>query len=172
MDLVEILKYVLPSLVTGLIAFFVMSKLLKQENLRHMMEVKRETVKHSFPLRLQAHERLILLLERIDPVKMVNKIITPDMTASAIQGLLVKNIREEFDHNITQQLYVSNTCWKEVQEAKDAAIKLVTLAAGTVNPKSSAIEFSKNLIMLQAEKELYVSAKAITAVKNEISKLF
>ena len=85
---------------------------------------------------------------------------------------MITAIKEEFEHNITQQLYVSRSCWLEILKSKDDAIKLITVAGGNVDPASDAIEFSKRLIQIQAEKEFYTSKSAIETVKREIIKLF
>lgn len=171
-DFFEILKYVIPAFITGGVALLMMKKMIEQENTRHMIEVRKENIKHTTPIRIQAHERLILLLERIDPVKVVNRVIKPGMTTKQIKFDLIRNIKEEFEHNITQQLYVSPKCWKDVETAREDALKLITVAATATNPSADAIEFSKNLIKIQSEQQFYTSLTAIETVKKEISKLF
>lgn len=171
-EFMEMLKYIVPSAVTGAVAFLMVKKMMEQENRRHFAEVKKENLKYTTPVRLQAHERLILLLERIDPVKVVNRTIQVGMTSKSLQFALLSAIKEEFEHNITQQLYVSRHCWSEVMKAKDDGLKLITVAAGKVDPSSDAIELSKALILIQAEQQFYTSLSAIETVKKEISKLF
>lgn len=171
-DFLEILKYVLPSVVTGAVAFLMVKKMLEQENRRHFAEVKKENLKYTTPVRLQAHERVLLLLERIDPVKVINRVIKAEMTAKNLQFVLISAIKEEFEHNITQQLYVSRNCWLEVVKAKEDALKLIAVVGGSVDPSSSALEYSQALIKIQAEKQFYTSLSAIETVKQEINKIF
>lgn len=171
-DFIEMLKYTVPAVVTGLVAYLILQKMIEQENRRHFAEVKKENTKHTTPVKLQAHERIILLLERIDPVQVVNRVIRQGMTAKQIQLEIIRDISQEFDHNITQQLYVSQKCWEEVKKAKEDAIKLLTVVANQTDHAADAYEFSKNLIRIQAEQDFYTSRSAIATVKKEISKLF
>lgn len=168
----EILKYVAPSVVMGLVVYLVLNKMIEQENRRNFAAIKKENLKHSTPARLQAYERVLLLLERIDPVSVVNRIIKPGMTAKELQYGIVSSIREEFEHNVTQQLYISADCWEEVLQAKEDAIKLVTLVSNNVAPNEAAIDFSKEMIKVQAEKNLYTSKRAIQVLKSEVFKIF
>ena len=149
-EVIELLKYTVPSLTTGLVVYLVLNKMIEQENKKHFAAVRKENLKHTTPVRLQAHERLILLLERIDPVQVVNRVIKPGMTAKQIQLEIIRTITQEFDHNITQQLYVSQSCWEEVKKAKEDAIKLLSVTASQAGGDADAYEFSKLLIKIQA----------------------
>lgn len=171
-EFIELLKYVVPSIITGAVAYIMINKMLDQENRRHFAEVKKENLKYTTPVRLQAHERLLLLLERTDPVQVVNRVIKPGMTAKSMQIAIITEIKQEFDHNITQQLYVSGNCWEEVMKAKDDALKLVTVVAASVPPSVDAMEFSKALIRIQSEQQFFTSVSAIKTVKREVSKIF
>ena len=111
-------------------------------------------------------------MERIDPVSVINRVIKPGMTTKQIQFLIINTISEEFNHNITQQLYVSVNLWETVRKAKEDAIKLVSITAGIVPPNADAMDFSRKLIEIQAEKQLYTSKIALDAVKQEVRTLF
>lgn len=171
-DFIELLKYTVPSLITGLVAFLLIKKMLEQENRRHFTEIKKENLKYTTPVRLTAHERLLLLLERTDPVQVVNRVIKPGMTSKAIQLAIITEIKQEFDHNITQQLYVSGKCWEEVLKAKEDALKLVTVVAASVDGKADAMEFSRALIKVQSEQQFFTNVAAIKVVKSEIRTIF
>jgi hypothetical protein len=171
-EFLELLKYTVPSIITGGVAYMMINKMFEQENRRHFAEVKKENLKYTTPVRLQAHERLLLLLERTDPVQVVNRVIKPGMTAKSMQIAIITEIKNEFDHNITQQLYVSGKCWGEILKAKEDALKLVTVVAGSVDHSADAMEFSKALIRVQSEQQFFTSLAAIQTVKREISKIF
>lgn len=171
-DFLELLKYVVPSIITGAVAYLMIHKMLEQENRRHFAQVKKENLKYTTPVRLQAHERLLLLLERTDPVQVVNRVIKPGMTAKNIQYSIITEIKQEFDHNITQQLYVSGKCWEEVKKAKEDALKLITVVASSVDANADAMEFSKTLIKIQSDQQFFTSLAAIEVVKKELKKLF
>jgi len=171
-EFIELLKYTVPSIITGVVAYILINKMLEQENRRHFGEIKKENIKHTTPVRLQAHERLLLLLERTDPVQVVNRVIKPGMTAKSMQIAIITEIKQEYDHNITQQLYVSGKCWEEVMKAKEDALKLVTVVGAAVNQGADALEFSKALIKIQSEQQFFTSVAAIKTVKNEIKTIF
>ena len=171
-QVVELLKYTVPSLITGLVVYLVLNRMIEQENKKQFAAIRKENLKHTTPVRLQAHERVILLLERIDPVQVVNRVIQQGMTAKQIQLEIIRTITQEFDHNITQQLYVSGACWEEVKKAKEDAIKLLSVTAGKVAGDADAYDFSKMLIKIQAEQDFYTSRSAILLVKKEIAKIF
>ena len=171
-EIIEILKYTIPSLITGGVAYLLITKMVSQENQRHLMEIKKENLKFTTPIRLQAHERLLLLLERMDPVQVANRVVKPGMTARNIHYEIIREIKEEFNHNITQQLYVSKSTWEEVKKAKDDALKLLTVVGNKLDASSDGMEFSKMLIQVQVEQDFYTSLNAIETVKKEITKLF
>lgn len=171
-DWIEILKFTVPSIITGAVAYALINRMLVQENRRLLMDLKKENQKYSTPVRLQAHERVLLLLERMDPVQVVNRVIKPGMTARNLQYEVIREIKEEFNHNITQQLYVSTATWEEVKKAKEDAFKLLTVVAGRADNNADAMEFSRLLIQIQSEQDFFTSAKAIETVKNEIVKIF
>ncbi|MFT6715811.1 MAG: hypothetical protein ACJA0Q_000440 [Saprospiraceae bacterium] len=171
-EFLELLKYTVPSIVVAVVVYLMVSKMLEQENRRHFAEVKKENLKYTTPVRLQAHERVLLLLERTDPVQVVNRVIKPGMTAKSIQFAIITEIKQEYDHNVTQQLYVSGKCWIEVMKAKEDALKLVTVAAASVGRAADAMEFSKALIKIQSDQQFFTSAVAIKEVKREITKIF
>lgn len=168
----DVLMFSIPALITGGMAYVVINKFLTQESKKQVMELRKENVKHSTPLRLQAYERLILLLERIEPISVINRVIKPGMTAREIQLEIIRNISEEYNHNITQQLYVSGSTWEEIRKAKDDSIKLVSLTATKIPNDRGAMEFSELLIKLQAENELFTCKTALQTVKKEVRSLF
>lgn len=172
MTLNDVLLFCLPSLITGGLAYVIIQKFMQKESEKHLLEVRKENIKLSLPIRLQAYERLLLLLERMDPAQVVNRLIKPGMTSKQIQLLIITTISEEFNHNITQQVYVSNRLWQEIKQAKDDSIKLVSITATKVDPKSEAITYSRKLIEVQNSEELYTTQTAIQLLKKEIKTIF
>jgi hypothetical protein len=80
------------------------------------------------PLRLQAYERFVLFLERSEPGGLLMRLNTPGLTALQLQSLAVKTIREEFDYNISQQLYISVSLWQMIRKCKEEAIAMINQA--------------------------------------------
>lgn len=168
----EVLMFTLPGIITGATAYIIINKYLNEQSRKDAMALRREAMKVTTPVRLQAYERIILLLERIEPVTMVNRMVRPNMTSKQLQLELIRNIQEEFNHNIVQQIYMSGEAWEMVQMSKDDAIKLITIAGTQTKDDDSAYNFSRNLIQVQAEQELFTSKKALTFVKREVRRMF
>ena len=106
--------FAIPSLVTGLVAYFVMNGLRKQETQEKKLDLLSQKKKESLPIRLKAYERMLLFCERINPIKMLLRIKPIGNNSEAYLQLLLANIDQEFDHNMVHQLYISDECWKVV----------------------------------------------------------
>ena len=98
------------------------------------------------PLQLQAYERLILLVDRIALTNMISR--TPDdgLSARDMQHLLTKNIREEFDYNVTQQMYVTPESWNAIKNLKEKNILFINQAAIELAPEATGMDLKKILV--------------------------
>ena len=101
----------------------------KQQLLQMKINERSETLKVVTPIRLQAYERMALFLERISPNSLVLRCYQPGMDLRLLQGVMTKNIRDEWEHNLSQQVYLSADLWTRIREAKDEMINLVNAAA-------------------------------------------
>ena len=171
MELDNLLMAFVPSAVVAAIAYLLIDRFLKAESRRHILEIKKESIKITIPARLQAFERVILLLERIDAIQVVKRCIAPDMTSGQLKLKAIAEIRDEFNHNITQQLYISAASWEKVVKAKEDAIKLISITGTQVPDHINAIEFSKKVLGVNEELEIS-NTDAIDFVKREIRKIF
>jgi hypothetical protein len=100
----------------------------------------------SFQLQLAAYERLILLSERIALPSLINRLNGQGLSSREMQGLLTETIKQEFDHNVTQQIYVSAEAWDAVRNLKEQNIFIVNQVASFLPPDSSATDLNKNLL--------------------------
>jgi hypothetical protein len=133
---------------------------------------KGEDQKIILPLRLQAYERIVLFLERIAPNNLIIRINRPEMSSLQLQAALAKSIREEFEYNLSQQLYISSRAWEMVRNAKEETIRLINSASMQVPENAPSSEMVRVLLdMVLAEKKSAVST-AIDEVKKEIQKSF
>ena len=133
---------------------------------------KSEEQKILLPLRLQAYERIVLYLERISPENLMMRIAKPEMTALQLQAELVKVIREEFEYNLSQQIYISASAWELVRNAKEETIRLINVASGKVAENASSGDLVKSILDLSMETEKLPVNAAIDAVKKEVQQLF
>jgi len=168
----EILKITIPSVVVFVAVYFVLKKVLENESENRKMEIQKEKANDFSPLRLQAYERLILLLERISPNNLVLRVHQKGMSARLFQLELIKNIRAEYEHNLTQQLYVSSASWRIVSGAKEEMLKLVSLAATGLERDATSEDLSSILIKNTAEVQNLPTKVAIEFIKKEVRRMF
>lgn len=131
-----------------------------------------EEQKIILPLRLQAYERIILYLERITPNNLIMRLNRPDLNAIQFQSLLIKTIREEFEYNLSQQLYISSKAWELVKNAKEETITMINQASSKVTETTGSAELVRVLFEQYLGKEKNPVDIALDEVKMEIQKSF
>jgi len=136
--LLEILKYTLPALIVFLTAYFLLTRYMRKDAVEKTIELKMRRDKEITVLRLQAYERLALFLERINPAAIIGRVRTPDMISNELQYAIVKNIREEFEHNLSQQVYISSDAWNLIVASKDEMIKTINLIGNQLPNEASS----------------------------------
>ena len=120
---IEVLLYAVPSLITGGVAYYLFDSYFKdQQNTRRWL-LQKENQKESLPLRLQAYERLALFLERISPSKLLIRVAPISENKVDYQNFLIQNIEQEYEHNMTQQIYITDECWTMILTAKNTIIQ-------------------------------------------------
>ena len=121
----QTLSYCLPALIVAGIAYFFFDQYFKGENKKRQWLLLKDLQKEALPLRLQAYERLVLLLDRISPQKLTLRVAPISEDKQAYEHLLIEHINAEFDHNITQQIYISENLWNVMLLAKNATIQII-----------------------------------------------
>jgi len=144
-EVIELLKYTVPSIITGIIAAFFFSRFLAHEGDKRKFEAFKEKKRHSLPLRIQAYERMTLFLERIDMNSILYKIEPFDSNKIEYAKSLIIQINTEFEHNLVQQIYVSNDCWKIIKKAKQSILNAIT-AQSMQDNITSGQELQKSLL--------------------------
>ena len=168
----EILKYTLPALFVFLATYLVMSKMVKSEQLRLKAENVLNNQKYITPIRLQAYERMVLLLERISPQSLIMRTQRQNITNQELQSSLLKTIRSEFEHNMAHQLYISDKAWEMVRMAKEDCIKFINQTALQTKPDGNSLQLCKLILENTMDRELDPTTKAIGYLKEEIRTLF
>jgi hypothetical protein len=121
---------------------------------------------------LQAYERVVLLLERISPESLIMRTQKSSMSSKQFQSLLISSIRAEFEHNLSQQIYISQNSWEAVKNAKESIIKLINVAAARLKPEATSAELGKTILEMYVSIEIQPVTSAIKIVKDEISSEF
>lgn len=176
-SILEVLKYVVPSLVTLGGVYFIIQLFINDENARRNQETNKKLLyeqrKISQPIRLQAYERIIVFLERIHPFSLIQRVYQPNMLLTEFQLELVKTIRVEYEYNLSQQMYLNNDAWQMVTTAKEETIKLINMFASQMQDDTDGAELSKAIFnyYMQTNKEVPVQI-AINFVKDDVKSLF
>jgi hypothetical protein len=170
-QLFEMLKLILPAGIVFLTTYYLVNKFLEQASSRKAMDLKLANQTLITPIRLQAYERVVLLLERINPSSMVMR-VNKATSASVLQGELLKTIRNEFEHNLSQQIYMSNKSWEAVIKAKEETIKLINVASTKVSPDANGLELAQAVLLVSSQLTELPTKAAIEFIKKEITKEF
>ncbi len=166
-DFLEILKYVLPSLVVMGTSYYLLKLFFNHEEKKREVDIKMAGFKVITPIRLQAYERVVLFIERISPESLIFRVFKQEYAAMQLQTALIINIRDEFEHNFSQQVYLSTVSWELVRNAKEDMIKLINTAASKLNDNATATDLSQKIFELSLGEKL-ATKKALECLKNEI----
>lgn len=171
--IINSIPYVFPAIVVLITAYLMLSSILKTQLRIKELEVQTQYRQQSLPIQLQAYERLVLFLERINPQHLINRLNQGELSAVELQVMMVATIRAEYEHNLTQQLYVSLESWALVQAVTEEMISIIN-QVGAASPKqASSSDLSKALLALFIHEipEL-PTQKAITRLHVEAQQLF
>lgn len=171
-DIYEILKYTIPSVIVFAAVFFVLKKFMDSEYRKQVFELKKSNLNTITPIRLQAYERATLFLERINMENLVKRVTKANMKADQLQLALITSIRFEYEHNLSQQLYMSEDAWNAVKNAREETVKLIHMAMAQIGGKGSAMDLTKAIFTLMEEEKNLPYQKAISILKREVKQIF
>ena len=165
--LFEVLKYTVPSLVVLATAYYLLKMFLDKETEKTQMQMRIDIQKISLPVRMQAYERLVLLLERIEPAGLLVRTNQPGMNAALLQSALIQTIRSEFEHNLSQQLYVSSKAWEMVRNAREQTIKRINTSAMKLTPEATSTDLASLILIDDIDAEQSAVKGALDLLKAE-----
>jgi len=168
----EILKFTLPSAIMLAGVYLVMYHSYKREKSRMDHELARQKGKEVLALRLQAYERIVLLLERMAPNQLLLRLNQHGLNVMQMQALIIQSVRDEFDHNLSQQLYISSKTWELVRSTKEETIRLINTAGSLLPPGADSNELSSKILELYWGQQEDISARALEFIKQEARSLF
>ena len=166
-ELFELLKYIVPSLVVLATAYYLLKMFLDKETEKNQVQMRMDVQKISLPVRLQAYERLVLLLERIEPAGLLVRTNVAGMNAAQLQKALIQAVRSEFEHNLSQQLYVSSKVWEMVRNAREETIKRINSAAMKLPAEATSADLASLILINDIDAEQSVGKTALDALKAE-----
>jgi len=144
--LLDIIKYTIAGLGIVWIAFYLIKPYLDRDEKIQLLEYRKAISNQTLPLRLQAYERLVLLIERINPANSLIRMNATSYSAHELYSLVVEDIRNEFQHNITQQIYVSARAWAVVKHVKEDTLGIVNNAVRSLPETATGLELSKTVL--------------------------
>ncbi len=168
-EIFQLFAYLLPAVVTGIVAFYFFREHTKNEDGRRRFLLQKDTQSNTLPIRLQAYERMALFLERIAIPSLVVRVAPKSADKSDYENLLIRNIENEFDHNLSQQIYITDECWNIIKAAKSATIQAIRKAA--MSESDSADKLREDILNDTMDKPS-PSATALSFVKKEIGELW
>lgn len=163
----EIIKLLVPPLVVALAVWIMNDYMLKKQEKNRYFRLLTQNRSITLPLRLQAYERLILLMERITPSNMLMRVSPHGKTTRQLHAELLKVIREEFEHNLTQQLYVTQEAWGAVKTAREEIVKLINMAFTQTGDNRDGLDLSKIILEATIKIEKMPTQAAIDILRNE-----
>ena len=168
--ILEILGYTLPSLVTGGVAYFLFDNYFRDQQNNRRWLLQKENEKELLPMRLQAYERLTLLMERIHPAQILLRNTPVNNDKKEYENYITNQIQQEFEHNLSQQIYVSGECWSIIQTAKNATIQLIRLAAQ--NEKVQTAADLREFVVSSLVDKASPTYAALDLIKQEVGQMW
>ncbi|PWK26670.1 hypothetical protein LV89_02179 [Arcicella aurantiaca] len=173
MELVaDLLKVILPAGLVLWAMYLTVSSFIKKDLVQKELDIKAETTKTLLPIRLQAYERMALFLERISPNNLLIRLNGRAVTVADFQQLMLAEIREEFSHNLSQQVYMSDQAWTTIKNAMNETVALINLSAKDLASEAPALELSKRIFEVVMNKGVNSSDEALRMVKQEMRTFF
>ena len=166
----EILKYVIPAVVVLIATNLIVRRFLDMQFRQKQLTMLSQTQDVTIRLRLQAYERLALFVERIHPRQLIPRVYQQDMTVNDLQQVLVYSIRNEFEHNLAQQVYVSRKAWESIRQAKEQEISMISQIAKQLSPEAPARELHTRIVDFLLTSEGAMPTEIALEIVNEEAK--
>lgn len=170
--LTELAKILLPAALVLYAMYLGIKAMISRELDVEKMEIRQKSIEVTLPVRMQAYERICLFLERISPNNLLVRVSDPSLSAPAFQQLLLKEIRDEYNHNVSQQIYMSIEVWDMVKSAKEDLIMDINQAADGLDEESTSLDLTKKIFEQVMNKKVDPIDNTLKALKEEISQTY
>jgi len=169
---IEFIKILVPASVVLYAAYLLVRTFVQKEIEMKKLEVRGRSIETILPNRLQAYERMALFLERISPQNLLVRLNTSNMPAREFHQLLLNEIRNEYNHNVSQQVYMSEEVWGLIKSAKEDLIVTINDSSSLMTMDSSSLDLSKRIFEKSIEKQADPILHALSELKKEIQRTF
>ena len=170
--LLEVLKFTLAGIGIVMVAFYMAKPYLENREKLQLLDLKKSASAQTLPLRLQAYERVVLLIDRVNPANLLPRLNATAYTAAELHSIIVSEVRNEFQHNVTQQLYVSGRAWQLVKRIKDDTLNLVNNVSKSLPEEASGLDFSRAILSHLSKLETDPYDTAVSMIRTDLEELF
>lgn len=171
-ELIDLGKILIPAGAVLYAMYLIVKSFLDKELEKHRLEVRGKSIETVLPNRLHAYERICLFLERISPNNLVLRLNNGNFSAREFQQILLTEIRDEYNHNVSQQVYMSDEVWNLVKMVKEDLIVSINESAIGLPEEATGLDLSKKLFEHTMTKSVDPVQEALIAVKREIRSTF
>lgn len=172
----QIALIILPAGAVLMTTLFFLRKNAEKEDKQYMRqlqsELKKQRQEFFLPNRVEAYQRAVLLMERIHPNSLIMRTINPGLPAAVYQAELLKAIRDEYDHNVAQQLFITTGLWEMVRNSKEETVKIVNIAGKQMPATAMSTDLAAKIFELIAEIGELPSEITVKALKEDLQRLF
>jgi len=169
--ILEIIKVTAPALIVFLTVKYLLQSYLNKEYQVQALALEKKKNEKTLPLQLQAYERLSLFCERIFLPTLLLRVKQPKTSARQLRLQLLLSIQQEYEHNITQQVYVSAQLWEIIKIARDDSVNSIALAMESIPPEADAEALSQAIFQILEKRGITAVDKALQAIKKEAAVL-
>ncbi len=170
--LIEFIKILVPASVVLYGAYLLVRMFIQKEVDLKKLEVRSRSIETVLPNRLQAYERMALFLERISPQNLLVRLSASGMNSKEFHQLLLMEIRNEYNHNVAQQVYMSENIWNLIKNAKEDLIVSINDASSEMKMDSTSLDLSRKIFEKSIGKSVDPIAHALIELKKEIQQTF
>ena len=169
---IEFAKLIIPAAIVLYAMYLMVKSFLDKEMSQRLVDIRATNAKEILPIRLQAYERISLLLERISPNNLILRLSDSDYSYKELQQVLIISVREEYNHNLSQQIYVSDQVWELTTSAVEDVVMTINQGADSLPKDARAIDLAKKIFDIQGEKQADPIDHALSALKQEVRTIF
>lgn len=170
--LTEFIKIMVPASIVLYLSYLLVRSFIQKEIELKKLDVRGRSIETVLPNRLQAYERMALFLERMAPQNLLVRLNTAGMPSREFHQLLLSEIRNEYNHNVSQQVYMSEAIWVLIKNAKEDLIVSINDAASEMGMESTSLDLSKKIFEKSISKSVDPLNHALIELKKEIQQTF
>lgn len=170
--LLEFGKILIPASIVLYAVYLIVRSFIQREIELKKLDVRGRSIETILPARLQAYERMILFLERISPQNLLIRLNNPGFSARDFQKILLDEVRNEYNHNVSQQVYMSEEVWSQIKNAKEDLIIMINESATGMPLEATSIDLAKKVFQMTMDKKVDLINHALSELKKEIQQIF